>query len=84
MRFKNKQKAVFIDRDGVINIDQGPQKYSDPTNFLKGALDALKKLQKMKYLKILITNQPAVAKGYITIKGLQKSFKILETILAKK
>ena len=83
MRFKNKQKAVFIDRDGVINIDQGPQKYSDPTNFLKGALDALKKLQKMKYLKILITNQPAVAKGYITIKGLQKSFKILETILAK-
>ena len=37
----------------------------------------------MKYLKILITNQPAVAKGYITIKGLQKSFKILETILAK-
>ena len=35
----------------------------------------------MKYLKILITNQPAVAKGYITIKGLQKSFKILETIL---
>lgn len=82
LRFKNKLKAVFIDRDGVINVDQGPQKYSDPTNFLSGVLTALRKLQKMKYLKILITNQPAVAKGFITIKGLQKSFKKLETTLA--
>ena len=79
LRFRNKLKAVFIDRDGVINVDQGPKKYSDPTNFLSGALKALRKLQKMKYLKILITNQPAVAKGFITIKGLQKSFKKLET-----
>ena len=82
LRFKNKLKAVFLDRDGVINVDKGPQKYSDPTNFLKGTLDALQKLQKMQYLKILITNQPAVAKGFITIKGLQKSFKKLESKLA--
>lgn len=82
LRFKNKLKAVFLDRDGVINVDKGPQKYSDPTNFLKGALIALRKLQKMKYLKILITNQSAVAKGFLTEKALQKSFKKLETKLA--
>lgn len=82
-RFKNKLKAVFIDRDGVINVDQGPQKYSDPTNFLNGALEGLRKLQKMNYLKVLITNQPAVAKGFITVKGIQRSFKKFETTLAQ-
>ena len=83
-RLNKKIRAVFLDRDGVINVDQGPLKYSSPLNFLPNSVNALSKLRKLNYLVILITNQSAVAKGFITINELEKSFKSLETILSKK
>jgi mannose-1-phosphate guanylyltransferase / phosphomannomutase len=79
----NKMKAIFLDRDGVINIDKGPLQYSNPTNFLPCVKDALKILRKLDYLIVMITNQSAIAKGFITIDSLEKSFNKLETSLSK-
>ena len=76
-------KAIFLDRDGVINIDKGPLQYSNPTNFLPCVKDALKILRKLDYLIVMITNQSAIAKGFITIDSLEKSFNKLETSLSK-
>ena len=73
-----KNIGIFLDRDGVINNDDnGAFQYSDPKKLLLGVSTALKKLNKFKsYIKIIIiTNQSAVAKGYITENDLKKSLK---------
>jgi len=83
LKKENKIKAIFLDRDGVLNVDKGPLQYSNPINFLPGVKNALTALRKLDYLIILITNQSAVAKGFITINELEKSFNNLETVLSK-
>lgn len=65
-------KAVFIDRDGVINKDPGGwTEHSYVTKweqfkFLPGALDALKSLNKNGIKVILISNQAGVGKGHFS------------------
>ena len=81
---QNNIPAIFLDRDGVINKDMGPNKYSDPFSFLKNSIKSLVKLRKSKYLIFLITNQPSVAKGFISYHQLIESFKEYETFLSKK
>lgn len=80
---KNKLPAVFLDRDGVINKDQGPLKYSNPFNFLNGSLKGLQLLRNSKYLIFLITNQGAIAKGIISYELAISSFKKYEIYLSK-
>lgn len=59
-------KAVFLDRDGTINIDYGyVYKYED-FKFEEGAVQALKLLQTAGYKLIVITNQSGIARGYFT------------------
>ena len=82
--FNNKIPAIFLDRDGVINKDMGPNRYSDPFTFLKNSIRSLVKLRKSKYLIFLITNQPSVAKGFISYDKLTRSFKKYEFFLSKK
>ena len=71
-------KAVFIDRDGVINKDPGGwTKHNYVTKwaefkFLPGALDALKKLNNNGIKAILISNQAGVNKGYFSKKELDE------------
>ncbi len=81
---KNRMPAIFLDRDGVINKDQGPYTYSNPFSFKKNAIKALLKLRKSRYLIFLITNQPSVAKGFISYDYLIQSFKKYELYLSKK
>ncbi|MFT5979601.1 MAG: D-glycero-D-manno-heptose 1,7-bisphosphate phosphatase [Flavobacteriales bacterium] len=60
-------KAVFLDRDGVINHDPGDYtKNISEFTLLPTALDAMKKLHDAGYLLILITNQGGIAKGLYT------------------
>jgi D-glycero-D-manno-heptose 1,7-bisphosphate phosphatase len=79
--YRKKIPAIFLDRDGVINKDLGPLKYSDPLDFYKDVFLALKLINKSNYISVLITNQPHVAKGFITMNYLLNSFKKLETKL---
>jgi len=63
-------KAVFIDRDGTINVD-GPY-LSDPEKFkmYSGVCDGIKKLKENGFKIIVITNQSGIARGYFTEKDL--------------
>ncbi|PCS21742.1 D-glycero-beta-D-manno-heptose 1,7-bisphosphate 7-phosphatase [Candidatus Enterovibrio escicola] len=58
--------AVFIDRDGVINIDHGYLNKVDDFEYIDGVFDACRSLKMMGYLLVLITNQSGIARGYYT------------------
>ena len=63
------RRAVFLDRDGVINraiIRKGrpyPPRNIDELEILPGVADALQKLHDANYLLVVVTNQPDVARG---------------------
>lgn len=59
-------KAVFLDRDGTINVDYGYVYQYEKFEYIDGVTETLKKLQQMGYLLIVITNQSGVARGYFT------------------
>jgi len=61
------EKVIFLDRDGVINKDEGQYITSWPEfEFLPGALEAIKKLTKSGFKLIVISNQAGVSKGLYT------------------
>ena len=67
-----RQRAVFLDRDGVLNAvvleDGVPRAPSSPAalEILPGVADALRLLQAHGFLRIVVTNQPDVARGGAT------------------
>lgn len=59
-------KAVFLDRDGTINVDYGYVHQIDDFHFIDGVIDALLQLKKKGYLLVLVTNQSGIARGYFS------------------
>lgn len=78
------QKAVFLDRDGVINREVDNLKSLNQLRLLPQAASAIKKINKRGFLVIIITNQPVVARGWITENELQAIHQVLLSRLAKK
>ena len=58
--------AVFIDRDGVINVDHGYVHTVDDFEYIEGVFEACKKLKEMGYMLVLVTNQAGIARGMYT------------------
>ncbi|MFR7590519.1 MAG: HAD-IIIA family hydrolase [Longibaculum sp.] len=79
----NKQKAIFIDRDGTINVLKVFLNRKDDFEMLPLVDEAIKLINSSKYLAIVITNQPVIARGECTIDELNLIHKKLETILGK-
>ena len=74
--------AIFLDKDGVINkLDK--KKHYQKINILSGVIRGIKIINKSGYLSILITNQPAIAKGVITESKFQEDIKKLSYYLSK-
>lgn len=65
-------KAVFLDRDGTLNVDKGYLYKVDDFEWIPGVLEGLKKLHDLGYLLIVVTNQSGVARGYYTEEDVQK------------
>ena len=61
-----KNNCFFLDRDGVINKENGYIKDYKDFIFLKGVHEAIKYLNNKKFIVIIITNQAAVGKGIIS------------------
>ncbi len=78
---KNKQKAIFIDRDGTINKYVGFLRNIDDFELLPGVADAIKTINASGYLAIVVTNQPVIARGEVTYKQLQEIHNKMETLL---
>ena len=56
--------AVFLDRDGVINVDRGYVSTWEQFEFLAGVPEALRELQDAGYLLIVVSNQSGIGRGY--------------------
>ena len=57
------KKAVFLDRDGVINKDKGYVYQVDDFEYIEGVFDACLELKNMGYLLVVVTNQSGIARG---------------------
>lgn len=79
----NKQKAVFLDRDGVINKYVGFLRDIDEFELIEGVTEAIKKINESGYLAIVVTNQPVIARGEVTYDELQEIHNKMETHLGK-
>jgi len=66
------KKAIFLDRDGVLNKEV--DHLSDPKDFefINGSIEALKLLKQKNFLLIVITNQAGIARGLFTEETLKK------------
>lgn len=55
--------AIFLDRDGTINLDHGYVHEIDKFQFIDGVIDACRELKKMGFILVLVTNQSGIARG---------------------
>ncbi|MGN0597506.1 MAG: D-glycero-beta-D-manno-heptose 1,7-bisphosphate 7-phosphatase [Ruminiclostridium sp.] len=78
---KNKQKAVFLDRDGTINKYVGFLRDIDSFELIDGAAKAIKKINNSGYLCVVVTNQPVIARGEVTFSQLENIHNKMETLL---
>jgi D,D-heptose 1,7-bisphosphate phosphatase len=81
--FNKKMPAVFLDKDGIINKDLFNTKYQDIRNIYSKVPEAIRKINNRNYLAIVVTNQPAIAKGFVKEKKVENDFRYLESLLSK-
>ena len=58
--------AVFLDRDGVLIPDSGYPHLEEHLVLMPGAAEAVRRLNMLGYLVVIVTNQSGVARGYFT------------------
>jgi len=58
------KKALFLDRDGVINHDAGYTSKVDDFHFIEGIFELCRKAKQLGYLIIVVTNQAGIGRGY--------------------
>ncbi len=61
-----KQKALFLDRDGIINVDHGYVSKIDDFEFVEGIFDLIRIFADAGYLIFVVTNQSGIGRGYYT------------------
>lgn len=79
----NKQKAIFLDRDGTVNEYVGFLRNIDEFQLIENTAEAIKKINSSEYLAIIVTNQPVIARGEVTYEELKQIHKKMETLLGQ-
>jgi histidinol-phosphate phosphatase family protein len=80
---QNKQKAIFLDRDGVLNEDNHLIHTPEELVLYPFTSDAIKAINQSDYLAIVVTNQSVVARNLCTIEELEYIHKKLDTELGQ-
>ncbi len=77
----HKQKAIFLDRDGTINKYVGFLRNIEEFELLPGVAEAIKGINASGYLAIVVTNQPVIARGEVSVDELKLIHNKMETLL---
>ena len=64
------KRAVFLDRDGTLIEDKDYLHRPEEVVIFPGAIEALKRLQEVGFLLIMVTNQSGIGRGYFTLQDL--------------
>lgn len=80
---RNKQRAIFLDRDGTVNEYVGFLRDAGEFKLIDGAVEAIRRINASPYLVIVATNQPVVARGEVSVEGLGQIHRKMETELGK-
>lgn len=59
-------KALFLDRDGVVNVDHGYLYQIEQFEFIDGVFEACRKFQQAGFAIVIVTNQSGIGRGYYT------------------
>lgn len=78
---RQKQKAIFLDRDGTINKYVGFLRNINDFELIDGVIEAIKKINNSEYLAIVVTNQPVIARGEVTVEKLREIHDKMESLL---
>lgn len=79
----HKQKCIFLDRDGTLNVFGDFVTKAEKLELMPDAGESVKLINKSGYLAIVITNQPVVARGETTFDELHRIHNKLEDLLGK-
>ena len=77
------QRAIFLDRDGTINKYVGFLREKEQFELLPGVSEAIKLINFSGYLAIVVTNQPVIARGEVTVEELNTIHEKMETELGR-
>jgi D-glycero-D-manno-heptose 1,7-bisphosphate phosphatase len=66
-------KTLFLDRDGVINVNHGYVYQADQFDFIDGIIDLVKRANQLAYKVVVVTNQSGIGRGYYS----QQQFQLL-------
>ena len=78
-----KQKAVFLDRDGTLNVYKGFLTEVEDFELIAGVADAVRLINHSGYLAVVISNQPVIARGDVSFECLHEIHNRMETLLGK-
>lgn len=81
---RNSRVAVFLDRDGTLNLEVNHLNSPDKLRLLDGSAEAIKKINRAGMLAIGVTNQPVLARGDVTPDGLKRIHARLDKLLGEK
>ncbi|MGL4676070.1 MAG: HAD-IIIA family hydrolase [Brevinema sp.] len=78
---KYPRSAIFLDRDGVINPNRDTTINLENFTLLPNVAQAIQKINKSEYLSIVVTNQPMIAKGFLSFEEYTQIQKKMDTLL---
>lgn len=79
----NPQRAIFLDRDGTLNEYVGFLRSPEEFRLIDGVAEAVRRINASGYLAVVITNQPVIARGEVTVEGLDEIHRKMATLLGK-
>jgi histidinol-phosphate phosphatase family protein len=80
---KRRQKCVFLDRDGTVNVHRGLLFKEEAFSLEGGAAEAIRRINNSGWLAIVVTNQPVVARGLCGEKDVARIHDKMKTLLGK-
>ncbi len=75
-------RAVFLDRDGTVNVEKEYLHRPDEFEFIPGAEEAIRILREAGFLVVVVTNQSGVARGYFDEASVERLHQHMDALLA--